>query len=184
MYLFFSVLCIILGAIFLSFLLAFWKTLKMDFWHISSLTIFVIFQMIVFFQKTHLRLFEWKTSSKCFLWNHMNGTLHIELKWDNELICNIWLSISSNLVIVWMVFEIYLHFAIYRYDYNFFTNILFNHLISISKWDFFFTILLFGFWTTLFQVLFAKKCFNFSLVEAQIHAISKSSICDNNFWPL
>jgi hypothetical protein len=36
---------------------------------------------------THLCLFEWKTSSKCFLWNHMNETFHIELKWDNELIC-------------------------------------------------------------------------------------------------
>ncbi len=44
---------------------------------------------------------------------------------------------SSNLVIVWMVFEVYLHFAIYWYDYNFFINIVFNHLISISKWDFF-----------------------------------------------
>jgi hypothetical protein len=38
---------------------------------------------------THLHLFEWRISSRCFLWNHMSGTLHIELKWDNELICNI-----------------------------------------------------------------------------------------------
>jgi hypothetical protein len=85
---------------------------------------------------THLRLFECKTSSICFLWNHMNGTFHIELKWDNEFICNIWLSTSSNLVIVWMVFKVYFHFAIYWYNYNFFNNTFFNHLISISKWNF------------------------------------------------
>jgi hypothetical protein len=79
---------------------------------------------------THVCLFEWKNSSRC-------GILHIKLKWDNELICNIWLNTSSNLLIIWMVFEIYLHFVVYRYNYIFFTNILFNHLISISKWDFF-----------------------------------------------
>jgi hypothetical protein len=33
--------------------------------------------------------------------------------------------------------------------------------------EFFLTILLFEFWTTLFQVLFAKNCFNISLVEVQ-----------------
>jgi hypothetical protein len=60
-------------------------------------------------------------------------------------------------VIVWMVFKIYLHFVVYWYDYNFFTNNYFS-LISISKWKFL-TILFFGFWTTLFQVLFAKKPF-------------------------
>jgi hypothetical protein len=51
----------------------------------------------------------------------------------------IWLSVSSSssLVILWMVFEIYLPFAVYHDDYNFFINIIFNHLISISKWDFF-----------------------------------------------
>jgi hypothetical protein len=114
----------------------------MNFGHKSSLTILVIFQVIVFFQKTymyytHLCLFEWKTSSKCFLWNHMNRTLHIELKWDNELIWNIWLNTWSNLVIFWMVFEVYLHFVVYWYNYNFFINIFFNHLILILKWDFF-----------------------------------------------
>ncbi len=133
---------------------------------------------------THLSLFEWKTSSKCFLWNHISGILHIELKWDNELIYDIWLSTSSSLIIFWMVFEVYLHFAIYRYDYNFFINIFFNHLILISKWFSFCTILFFEFWPTLFQVLFAKNCFNFSLVEVQKHVVSKSSICDNNLWPL
>jgi hypothetical protein len=83
---------------------------------------------------THLCLFEWKISFICFLWNHINGTLHIELKWDNEFTCNIWWNISSSLVIVWMVFEVYLHFVIYHDNYNFLTNIIFNQLISISKW--------------------------------------------------
>ncbi len=88
------------------------RNIKMDFGHKSSFTILVIFQMIVFFQKTymyytHTCLFEWKNSSNCFLWNHMNRTLHIELKWDNELIRNIWLNTSSNLVIFWMIFEVY-----------------------------------------------------------------------------
>jgi hypothetical protein len=113
---------------------------------------------------THLCLFEWKTSSKCFLWNHMSGILHIELKWDNELIYDIWwLSTSSSLVIIWMVFEIHLHFVVYWYDYKFFINILFNHLISISKWDFFYNLILWV-WITLFQVLFVKNHFNINLV--------------------
>jgi hypothetical protein len=105
-----------------------------------------------FYVFTHLYLTEWKTSSRF-------GILHIELKWDNELICNTWLSTSSNLLIVWMIFEIYLHFAICRYNYISFINILFNHLISTSKLDIF-TIFFFGFWNTLFQVLFTKNHFN------------------------
>jgi hypothetical protein len=109
---------------------------------------------------THLWLFEWKTSSK-------SGILHIKLKWDNELICNIWLSTSSNLLIVWMILKIYLHFAIYQYNY-----IFFNHLISTSKWDLFYNFF-FGFWNTLFQVLFIRKCFNINLVEVQKHVVSK-----------
>jgi len=90
-----------------------------------------------FYVLTHLCLFEWKISFKCFSWNHMNEILHIKLKWDNEIICNIWLSTSWSLVIVWMVFEIYLHFAVYHDDDHFCTNIIFNHLTSISKWIFF-----------------------------------------------
>jgi len=39
----------------------------------------------------------------------------------------------------------YLHFAIYWYNYKFFTNKVFNHLISISKWDFFLQFLFLGF---------------------------------------
>jgi hypothetical protein len=59
-----------------------------------------------FYVFTHLCLFEWKISSKCFLKNHMNGiTLCIKLKWDNELICNKWLNILSNLIIIWMVLK-------------------------------------------------------------------------------
>jgi hypothetical protein len=48
---------------------------------------------------------------------------------------------------------------------------------------FFFTILFFGFWTTLFQVLFAKNHFNISLVEVQKHVVLKNNICDNNLGP-
>ncbi len=72
----------------------------------------------------------------------MSETLHIKWRWDNEFICNIWLSTSSSLIIIWMIFEICLHFVIYCDNYFFFINILFNHLMSISKWDFFLTILL------------------------------------------
>jgi hypothetical protein len=105
-------------------------------------TILVTFQMIMAFQQTFIHSHIYvclneKPHSDFFWWNHMNGILHIELTWDNELICNIWLSTSSSLIIVWMVLEVYLHFAIYCDDYKIFTNILFNHLISISKWDFF-----------------------------------------------
>ncbi len=177
------------GGIFFSFHLAFWETLKMDFWHKSSHTILVIFQKIMFFQKTFLYSHTYiclneKLHLDVFLWNHMSGIFHIELKWDNELIYNIWLSTSSSLAIALIVFEVYLHFAIYWYDYNFFIYIIFNHLILISKWIFFLQSYFFGFWSTSFQVLFAKKCFNISLVEVQKHVISKHNICGNNLWPL
>ncbi len=66
----------------------------------------------------------------------MNETFHIELKWYNQLIFNIWLNISSNVVIIWIILIIYLHFVVY-YNMYFFTNILFNHLISIKKCNFF-----------------------------------------------
>jgi len=126
------------GIDFLSFHLTFWETQKMDFWHNSYYLSNDNVCSRDFYVFTHLCLFEWKTSSKCFLRIHMNGiTFHIKLKWDNEFICNKWSSISSNLAIIWMVFEIYLHFIIYHDDYNFFTTILFNNLISISKVDFF-----------------------------------------------
>jgi hypothetical protein len=121
--------------------------ISMDFWHKASNTIFINFQMIIFFNKllfihmlhkcTHLHLFEWKFSYIFFLWNHINRTLHMELKWGNEFICNIWLNTSSSLVIIWIVLKVYLHFVIYCDDYNFLTNIYFDHLISISKWDLF-----------------------------------------------
>jgi hypothetical protein len=66
------------------------------------------------------------------------------------------------------------------WNYKKFTNVFFNNLISILKWDFFGKILLFEFWTTLFQIPFTKNPFNISLVEVQKHVISKNSICDNN----
>jgi hypothetical protein len=76
-----------------------------------------------FYVFTNLHLFEWTTSSRCFLRSHMSGIFHIELKLDIEIICNIWLSTSSNLIIIWMGFEVYLHFGIYCVNYNFSTNI-------------------------------------------------------------
>lgn len=116
----------------------------MDFWHKASNTILINFEMISFFQQTfvyshvtHLHLFEWKFSSIHFLWNHVNGTLHIEMKWGNEFIRNIWLTTWSSLLIIWIVFKVYLHFVIYCDDYNFLINIYFNNLKSISKWDLF-----------------------------------------------
>jgi hypothetical protein len=78
-----------------------------------------------------------------------------------------------------MGFEVYLHFVVYRYDYKFFINIFFNHLISISKWDFF--------CNPIHRVLnyfipsiIYKNCFNINLVDVQKHIVSKSNICDNN----
>jgi hypothetical protein len=102
----------------------------------------------------------------------MSKTLDIELKWDNKFICNILLNTSSSLVIIWMVFEVYLHFVVYGYDYKFFINIFFILLISISKWDFF-TILFFGFWITSIQILFEKDHFNINFVEVQKHNFKK-----------
>jgi hypothetical protein len=65
-----------------------------------------------------------------------------------------------------MDFEVYLHFAVvYHDDYNFLIDIFFNHLIPISKWEFFFTILFFGFRTTFIPITICKKTFNISLVE-------------------
>jgi hypothetical protein len=110
-----------------------------------------------------------------------NSSRTIELE-QRELICNIWLTTSLSLVIVWMVFEVYLHFAIYHDDYKFLTNIFFNHLILISKWFFFYNLI---FWVL--QLLYSnyhlQKTFNISLVEVQKHVVSKSNICDNNLWP-
>jgi hypothetical protein len=45
-----------------------------------------------------------------------------------------------------------------------------------------FSILFFGFWTTLFQVQFIRNPFNIDLVEVQKHIVLKSCICDNKLW--
>jgi hypothetical protein len=86
-----------------------------------------------FYVFTHLHLFEWKISFRCFLWNRMNGTFHIELKWNNEFICNIWLYTSSSLIVISMILK-YIRPLHYHDNHNFFINIFFNHLISILKW--------------------------------------------------
>jgi hypothetical protein len=52
---------------------------------------------------------------------------------------------------------VYLHCAIYRDGYNFFINIFFNHLISISKWEFFLEFFFLGF------ELFVENLFNIGL---------------------
>jgi len=105
---FLGTFCIFLKVDFLSFHLTFWETHKKQFWHkapnktncyLSNDSVF----STNFYVFTHLRLFEWKTLSKCFSWNHMSGTLHIKLKWGSEFICNIWLNTPSSLVIIWMV---------------------------------------------------------------------------------
>ncbi len=106
-----------------------------------------------------------------------------EWKWDNEFICNIWLSTSSSLIIVWMVLEVYLQFAVYCDDYKIFTNILFNHLISISKWDFSLQYYSLGFELLYSKYHLQKNFFTMNLVEAQKQVILKSNICDNNLWP-
>jgi len=79
-----------------------------------------------------------------------------------------------------MVFEVYFHFAIYWYEYNFFINIFFNHLISISKWDVFWQSYSLGFELP-YSKYYLQRIVSFKLVELQIHVVSKSSICDNNF---
>jgi hypothetical protein len=84
-------------------------------------------QMIMFFQQLlclHMFMFVWmKNLIQIYFVKSHEWNSSYKLKWDNEFICNIWLSTSSNLVIVWMVFEVYLHFAVYRDDYNFLINI-------------------------------------------------------------
>ncbi len=111
-----------------------------------------------FYVFTHSRLFEWKPSSKCFFVksHKWNSSCKFEMgQWTH-----IRLSTSPSLVVIWKVFIVYLQFAIYHDNSNF-TNKNFNHLISISKWDFFDNQkLFFGFWTMLFQVPFAKNPFN------------------------
>jgi hypothetical protein len=78
-----------------------------------------------------------------------------------------------------MVFKVYVHFAIYCDDYNFFTNIYFNHLISISKWDFFYNLIL---WVLNYLIpsTIAKNPININLIKIQSHIISKNNIFDSN----
>jgi len=66
----------------------------------------------------------------------------------------------------------YLHFAIYWYNYKIFTNKIFNHLISISKWDFFYNFF-FGVLKYFVPSNIYKNNFNVNLVEVQKHVVSK-----------
>jgi len=65
-----------------------------------------------------------------------------------------------------MVFEVYLHFAIYHDDYNFLTNILLNHLILISKKYCFLQSYFMGFELP-YSNYHLQKPFNISLVKVQ-----------------
>jgi hypothetical protein len=110
------------------------KTHQMDFYTNFSTQFLLPVKIIVFFQQTfmfsHIYVYlNEKSHSHSFVKSHWwNFSYRIEMgQW-------IWLSISSSLVIVWMVFEVYLHFAVYHDDYKIFINIISNHLISISKW--------------------------------------------------
>jgi hypothetical protein len=99
MYLFKYIFYIILGVFFSFISLGFLtQSLEYNSYHLSEENNFS--SRFVFF--THLCSFEWKSSYIYFLWNHMNGTFHMELKWYNQLIFNIWLGISSKLTIIWI----------------------------------------------------------------------------------
>jgi hypothetical protein len=83
------------------------KTHKIKFWCKTFNTILVIFQMIMFFQQTcmyshnytcftQLHLFQWKISFRCLLWNCMNETFHIELKWNNEYMIKYFIKFDNH----------------------------------------------------------------------------------------
>jgi hypothetical protein len=82
-----------------------------------------------FFWHTYI-CFNRKPHLDVFLGNHMSGTFHMELI---HLIFNIWFSISWSLIIIWMVFGLYFHFVVLCDEYHIFTNIFWNHLISIKN---------------------------------------------------
>lgn len=153
---------------FLSFHATLWETQKGIFDTIISNTIIFIFQMWIIFQQVFL-----------FFQTFM-------LIWLKKIIqiffCEItWMKLSSYEIE--MVQSIQIQYM-YRYfmklgdHLNDFWNIFAIYSILVwlqffqwfninSKVRLFFTILFFGFWTTLLQVLFAKKCFNISLVEVK-----------------
>ncbi len=96
----FSTSCIILGAKFSPFHFMFWETLKMDFWHKSSHTNLVIFQMIMFFKKLlyiHTLMLVWlKNFIQLFFVKSHEWNSSYRIEWDNEVICNIWLNTKSK----------------------------------------------------------------------------------------
>jgi len=105
------------------------QSLEYNFYHLSKENNFS--SRFVFF--THLCSFEWKSSYiyiYIYIWNHMNGTFNMELKWYNQLIFNIWLGISSKLTIIWYFWNTVTQVAIHCYEYYIFTNMFFNPLIS------------------------------------------------------
>jgi hypothetical protein len=70
-----------------------------------------------------------------------------------------------NYIVLGVVFKnIFSFCSIYRDDYNFFINILVNHLISISKWELVFESYFFDFELPYSKVPFVKNHFNINLV--------------------
>jgi hypothetical protein len=139
---FFKTFFIILGAILLSFHLAFWEMHKMDFWQKTSHKILVTFQMSVIFQqifmfshtyvclneKVHPIFFCEITRVKIFIQN-----------WNDRI--NSYFIYEWVLHQVWWLFEWFLEYICtlqYIITITIFSPIIFfNHLISISKWFFY-----------------------------------------------
>jgi len=93
---------------FLSFHAKLWERHKRDLWHNIFNTILFIFQMWIIFQQVFIfsniyaNMIE-KIYSNIFLWNNLNETLHMKLKWCNQFKFNIcidilWVYIYNRLI--------------------------------------------------------------------------------------
>jgi hypothetical protein len=92
------------------------------------------------------------------------------------------LSISSSLIIIWIVFKIFLHLTIYCYIYDFQSNIYFNNLISIKRYNFFDIFYFKKFELSYYQYTLYKILSVLAWWEWR--TISKNSIYDKNLWTL
>jgi hypothetical protein len=137
MYLLKNTFYIILEVFFSFISLVFWETHKMDFWHKALNTILIasqkriIFHQDLCFSYIYDHLNENPHIYIIFLWNHMNRTFHMELKWYNQLIFNIWLDISSKLTIIW-IFLNYIYTSCNTLLWVLYFHNFFNPLISIK----------------------------------------------------